>query len=66
MRHVGKMGGRFSPLGVESTRYVKPVMAAKNDWMVFRTREKVNRSVLGPPVILAEVGRGYSVVVRAS
>jgi hypothetical protein len=39
MRRVGKMDGVLWPFGVEIRRYIKPVMAAKEDWMVFRTSE---------------------------
>lgn len=44
---VGKIDGTFWPAGVEKKRYRKPVIAAKEDWMVFRTSEKVKRSVGG-------------------
>jgi hypothetical protein len=39
MRRVGKMEGIFWPFGVEKKRYRKPVITAKVDWMVLRTRE---------------------------
>lgn len=39
MREVGMIDGIFWPRGVERKRYRKPVMAAKNDWIVFRTTE---------------------------
>jgi hypothetical protein len=39
MLRVGKIEGIFWPLGVEKKRYRKPVMAAKDDWIVFRTSE---------------------------
>jgi hypothetical protein len=59
---VGKIDGTLLPLGVEKYRYKEPVTAAKADWMVLRTIEKVNRSV--------ELGSasetGYEVVVIAS
>ena len=44
---VGKIDAIFWPLGVEKKRYRKPVIAAKEDWIVFRTIEKVKRSVGG-------------------
>jgi hypothetical protein len=36
---VGKIEGMLWPLGVEKKRYKKPVMAAKDDCMVFKTSE---------------------------
>lgn len=38
MRRVGKMEGIW-PFGVERKRYIKPVMAANEDWIVFSTSE---------------------------
>jgi hypothetical protein len=39
IRRVGKMDGMLWPFGVEIRRYIKPVIAAKKDWMVFSTSE---------------------------
>lgn len=39
MREVGMIEGIFCPREVERVRYRKPVMAAKHDWIVFKTRE---------------------------
>lgn len=47
IRRVGKMEGMLWPFGVEKKRYRKPVIAAKVDWIVLRTREYVKRSVGG-------------------
>jgi hypothetical protein len=47
IRRVGKMEGTPWPFGVEKKRYRKPVIAAKVDWIVLRTREYVKRSVGG-------------------
>lgn len=44
---VGKADGILCPDGVEKKRYRKPVIAAKEDWIVFRTSEWVKRSVGG-------------------
>ena len=39
IRRVGKIDGIFWPFGVENRRYIKPVIAAKEDWIVFSTKE---------------------------
>ncbi|KAI5308396.1 hypothetical protein KEM55_005838 [Ascosphaera atra] len=44
---LGNGDGTFPPLGRERYRYAKPVIAAKEDWMVFSTTENVKRSGAG-------------------
>lgn len=63
---VGKMDGIFRPDGVEKNRYRKPVIAAKDDWIVFRTIEKVKRSVGGSGSAALGARMGYETVVIAS
>lgn len=66
IRLVGKIPNLAPFEEPDIKRYRNPVMAANEDWMVFRTKENVNRSVGGFGTSAVGGWTRYSVVVMPS